>query len=221
MIGGPPANITKWLLTRWVVRQIRRPIHQGRPGSAASAKPTCRLGRRSRRGAAVVVVQREQSASRQKQGHQDRATLARLNRQVQARHSPKGIQRVVKATCSLEISAGLVPTPMLAMPSKAHCPQPWGQRVGGVSGRPTRETKRSDPLPSPRLQRWKAPWFTGCRLPSRVVGGVWILVGPTRSFGARPRRSVAPATTGVLWKNEEGNVGSVRQAHALFVVDAE
>jgi hypothetical protein len=33
--------------------------------------------------------------------------------------------------------------------------------------------------------------------------------------------SVAPATTGVLWKNEEGNVVSVRQAHALFVADAE
>jgi hypothetical protein len=29
---------------------------------------------------------------------------------------------------------------------------------------------------------------------------------------------IAPATTGVLWKNEEGNVVSVRQAHALFVV---
>jgi len=28
-------------------------------------------------------------------------------------------------------------------------------------------------------------------------------------------------TTGVLWQMEEGNVVSVRQAHALFVVDAE
>jgi len=44
------------------------------------------------------------------------------------------------------------------------------------------------------------------------------LVGPTRLFGARPRQSVAPMTTGVLWKKEEGNVVSVRQAHALFVV---
>jgi hypothetical protein len=32
--------------------------------------------------------------------------------------------------------------------------------------------------------------------------------------------SIAPATTGVLWKNEEGNVVSVRQAHALIEVDA-
>jgi hypothetical protein len=33
-------------------------------------------------------------------------------------------------------------------------------------------------------------------------------------------RSVAPATTGVLWKNEEGNVVGVHQVHALFVADA-
>jgi len=31
-------------------------------------------------------------------------------------------------------------------------------------------------------------------------------------------QALAPTTTGVLWKNEEGNVVSVRQAHALFVV---
>jgi len=33
--------------------------------------------------------------------------------------------------------------------------------------------------------------------------------------GLVPTQSVAPATTGVLWKNEEGNVVSMRQAHAL------
>jgi hypothetical protein len=33
-------------------------------------------------------------------------------------------------------------------------------------------------------------------------------------------QAIAPATTGVLWKNEEGNVVSVRQAHALVAVDA-
>jgi hypothetical protein len=38
--------------------------------------------------------------------------------------------------------------------------------------------------------------------------------------GLVPKKSVAPMTTGVLWKNEEGNVVSVRQAHALFTVDA-
>ena len=36
--------------------------------------------------------------------------------------------------------------------------------------------------------------------------------------GLVPVKAIAPATTGVLWKNEEGNVVSVRQAHALFVV---
>ena len=34
--------------------------------------------------------------------------------------------------------------------------------------------------------------------------------------GLVPVNAIAPATTGVLWKNEEGNVVSVRQAHALF-----
>jgi hypothetical protein len=41
-------------------------------------------------------------------------------------------------------------------------------------------------------------------------------VSPCR--GLVPRQAHAPATTGVLWENEEGNVVSVRQAHALFVV---
>lgn len=34
-------------------------------------------------------------------------------------------------------------------------------------------------------------------------------------------QAVAPATTGALWNNEEGNVVSVREAHALNVVDAQ
>jgi hypothetical protein len=33
-------------------------------------------------------------------------------------------------------------------------------------------------------------------------------------------QTIAPTTTGVLWKNEEGNVVSVRQAHALVARDA-
>jgi hypothetical protein len=36
--------------------------------------------------------------------------------------------------------------------------------------------------------------------------------------GLVPVNAIAPTTTGVLWKNEEGNVVSVREAHALFVV---
>jgi hypothetical protein len=39
----------------------------------------------------------------------------------------------------------------LAMPSKAHSPQPWGQGVGGVSERPTRATEeQSSALPECR-----------------------------------------------------------------------
>jgi hypothetical protein len=67
-------------------------------------------------------------------------------------------------------------------------------------------------------QRWKAPWFVGCRQPSRAGGGVRALVGPSRLLGARPQQPNAPMTAGVLWKNEEGNVVSVRQAHALVAV---
>jgi hypothetical protein len=33
--------------------------------------------------------------------------------------------------------------------------------------------------------------------------------------GLVPLQTLAPATTGALWDNEEGNVVSVRQAHAL------
>jgi len=39
-----------------------------------------------------------------------------------------------------------------------------------------------------------------------------------RAGGALSHSANAPATTGVLWKNEEGNVVSVRQAHALVEV---
>jgi hypothetical protein len=38
--------------------------------------------------------------------------------------------------------------------------------------------------------------------------------------GLVPEKLSAPMTTGVLWENEEGNVVSVRKAHALFAVDA-
>jgi hypothetical protein len=48
------------------------------------------------------------------------------------------------------------------------------------------------------------------------------LAGPffVRS-GALSLRANAPATTGVLWTSEEGNVVGVRQAHALDSVDAK
>lgn len=37
----------------------------------------------------------------------------------------------------------------------------------------------------------------------------------TAAAGLVPRQYIAPVTGGALWKNEEGNVVSVRQAHAL------
>jgi len=92
--------------------------------------------------------------------------------------------------------------------------------VGGVSGRPTRAAKRSDPLT--HLSR------NGERHPdSRDAVSLRGLTEECESWSVRlacrglvPRQANAPATTGVLWKKEEGNVVSMRQAHALFAVDA-
>jgi hypothetical protein len=56
--------------------------------------------------------------------------------------------------------------------------------------------------------------FAGCR---KSVGlGRSVM----SAAGLVPMQAVAPATTGVLWKKEEGNVVSMRQAHALVAVDA-
>jgi hypothetical protein len=52
--------------------------------------------------------------------------------------------------------------------------------------------------------------FAGCRRNVRLGRSV------TSAAGLVPMQADAPATTGVLWKNEEGNVVSVRQAHALI-----
>jgi len=49
------------------------------------------------------------------------------------------------------VTRGYSPRATLAMPSKAHSPQPWGQRVGGVSEGPTRATEeQSSALPEGR-----------------------------------------------------------------------
>jgi len=89
--------------------------------------------------------------------------------------------------------------------------------VGGVSERPTRETERSDPFTRPSSQRWKAPRSTGCRQPSRDAGRTWVLVGPSRLCGARSRAVGRTDDNRCPLDAEEGNVVSVRQAHALFV----
>jgi hypothetical protein len=108
------------------------------------------------------------------------------------------------------------------MSSKAHCPQPWGERVGGVSGEPMRVAV---------ARRRKPPSHTcssrnGERHPdSQDAVSLCGRAEQCESWPVRlackglvPRQAHAPATTGVLWKNEEGNVVSVRQAHALFEV---
>ena len=61
------------------------------------------------------------------------------------------------------------------MPSKAHCPQPWGQRVGGVSGGPTRATWRSGSNPAtPYAARVATVEGTLIRrMSSAFAGGRW------------------------------------------------
>jgi hypothetical protein len=58
-------------------------------------------------------------------------------------------------------------------------------------------------------------------MPSAFAGSRWNAALGRSVFlcrGLVPRQANAPATAGVLWKNEEGNVVSVRQAHALVAV---
>jgi len=104
------------------------------------------------------------------------------------------------------------------MPEKAHFPQPWGERVGGVSGRPIRATRRRNPLTYPERHGERHP-------DSRDAVSLRGLTEKRASWlvrlvfaGLVPVRAVAPATAGVLWENEEGNVVGARQARALFVV---
>jgi hypothetical protein len=71
------------------------------------------------------------------------------------------------------------------MSSKAHCPQPWGQRVGGVSGGADAGSEEERSSGAPESQRSKAPWFAGYRQPSRAGGETRVLAGPSRLQGAR------------------------------------
>jgi hypothetical protein len=90
--------------------------------------------------------------------------------------------------------------------------------VGGVSGRPMRATGRSNPLAYSGRNGERHP-------DSRDAGNLRGLTEKRGSWPVRlvcaglvPVQAVAPATAGVLWKNEEGNVVGVRQAHALVAV---
>jgi hypothetical protein len=142
--------------------------------------------------------------------------LARLGRQVQAWARKSHHQRGCKGVLLSRSRCRVTPTVMLAMPYEALCPQPWGQRVGGVSGRPTRDTRRSDPPTYPSRNGERHP---DLRDASSLRGPLeerksWSVRLVCR--GLVPRQTTAPMTAGVLWKKEEGNVVSVRQAHALF-----
>ena len=57
--------------------------------------------------------------------------------------------------------------------------------------------------------------FAGCR------GNMSLGRSVSRAQGSLPLGADAPATAGVLWTSEEGNVVGVRQAHALDTVDAK
>lgn len=104
------------------------------------------------------------------------------------------------------------------MLSKALCPQPWGECVGGADGGPARETKRSNPLACPSRNGGRHPGSQDAvSLRGRAVEcESWSVRLACRRLVLR--QAFAPMTTGALWKKEEGNVVSVRQAHALFEV---
>ena len=100
----------------------------------------------------LVVVRAEQSAS--VDGLPGRAMLGCLGRQSQASE----IQRADKGARPLECSARVTLAYERLQCPKKHLSTDRGERVGGVSGRPTQEGTWSDP--GDRLRpslRWKAP----------------------------------------------------------------
>jgi hypothetical protein len=79
---------------------------------------------------------------------------------------------------------------------KALCPQPWGQRVGGVSGRPNRATARSDPrmYPNRNGERHPGPQDAGRLRGLPEQCGSWsVRLG---GAGLVPAPSNAPTTSG-------------------------
>ena len=76
--------------------------------------------------------------------------------------------------------------------------------MGGVSGRPTRDLVLVVVTVEGTLVHGVPVTFAGCRMNvglGRSVSSVSGLV---------PMQAVAPTTTGVLWKKEEGNVVGMR-----------
>jgi hypothetical protein len=90
------------------------------------------------------------------------------------------------------------------MPSKALCPQPWGQRVGGVSERPAREAERSDPFTCPRCNggRHPDPRDAGSLRGLPEERGSWSV--RLVCMGLVPVQADLPATAGALWTPRRG-----------------
>lgn len=129
-----------------------------------------------------------------------------------------------RRTCSLEsqrkerrIAAGQPPGSDACNAPEAQCPQPWGQRVGGVSERPTRARKGEI------LSR--ARGRNGGRHPDlRDAGNLRGLPAERGSWSVRHVGSGARSSANGRTDDnrcplgeEEGNVVSVREAHALDV----
>jgi hypothetical protein len=142
--------------------------------------------------------------------------VSRLGRQAQARnHGSKGV--LLSRSPQDYAARGLIPAAALAMPIQSTCPQPWGERVGGVRERPTPESGEERSPRVPGSQRWKAPWSTRRRQPSRDAGETWALAGPSRPCGARSRAGGRTGDNRCPLGAEEGNVVGARQARALGV----
>lgn len=90
--------------------------------------------------------------------------------------------------------------------------------MGGVSGEPTREAEEQ----SSTSRGSQTVEGTLLLRASEVFADLWknedLGRSDTAAAGLVPRQYIAPMTGGALWKNEEGNDVSVRQAHALDVV---
>jgi len=90
--------------------------------------------------------------------------------------------------------------------------------VGGVSEEPTREAA-GEILMRPAIATVEGTLLLGA--PQAFAGlrkNEDLGRSDTAAMGLVPGQTIAPMTGGALWNNEEGNVVSVRQAHALDVV---
>ena len=140
----------------------------------------------------------------------------------------KAPDEVTKATCSLEAIESSVATSLGVDPPSGAC-NAQQSTLSPAMGRKCGRREREAVTGSGRTRNpSRARGRNGGRHPGPQDAvslrgmaeecGSWSVrhVGK----GLVPVQSAAPMTTGVLWKNEEGNVVSVRQAHALVARDA-